>query len=208
MRFNHASIGALNLATSIAFYEMLGLTMILRTDAYARFIFPNGDATLSVNLRDRIATEDAPVLHFECEDLDGEVMRLKAAGIAFENDPAGTPWLAREAHVRDPAGNRLCLYFAGVNRVHPPGRIQGGAGAPIYHIIVLGFEGDLILVKRRNADYRTLQKEFPDYLTSVGPHALEDALQFIREEWPEFFMAQEQKIRAFAESNDTDLKLS
>ena len=30
------------------------------------------------------------------------------------------------AYLRDPDGNRLCLYFAGENRVNPPWRVLAG----------------------------------------------------------------------------------
>ncbi|MET0181823.1 MAG: VOC family protein, partial [Caulobacterales bacterium] len=200
--------GALDLDLSIAFYETLGFQLIVKTEHYARLIAPEGGATLSLRLQESIATENAPVLYLESDKLDAEITRLKAAGIVFESELEDKSWLWREAYLRDPAGNKLCLYFAGVNRIHPPWRIQGNAEAPIYHIIVQGFEGDLLLVKRRNVDYRQLQTEFPDYLTSLGPHTLHEALEFIREEWPEFFRAQAQNIRIFAESEDTDFKLS
>jgi hydroxymethylpyrimidine/phosphomethylpyrimidine kinase len=32
-------------------------------------------------------------------------------------------WLWREAYLRDPAGNVLCIYHAGTNRRFPPWRI-------------------------------------------------------------------------------------
>jgi hydroxymethylpyrimidine/phosphomethylpyrimidine kinase len=65
-----------------------------------------------------------PVVYFECEVLDRTVARLVAAGIAFESPPADQPWLWREARLRDPAGNLLCLYRAGSNRRHPPWRVK------------------------------------------------------------------------------------
>ncbi len=52
-----------------------------------------------------------------------EVARLKAAGLTFESDPVNQPWLWREAYLRDPAGNSLCLYSAGDNRRFPPWRL-------------------------------------------------------------------------------------
>jgi hypothetical protein len=33
------------------------------------------------------------------------------------------PWLWREAHMRDPDGNSLCLFTAGKNRKYPPWRV-------------------------------------------------------------------------------------
>jgi hydroxymethylpyrimidine/phosphomethylpyrimidine kinase len=62
-------------------------------------------------------------VYFECADLDQTVARLLAAGVLFDSLPADQPWLWREARLRDPAGNPLCLFWAGPNRRHPPWRI-------------------------------------------------------------------------------------
>ena len=51
--------------------------------------------------------------------------RLVTAGIRFESQPRDQPWLWREAYLRDPAGNLICLYHAGENRRNPPWRIDG-----------------------------------------------------------------------------------
>jgi hydroxymethylpyrimidine/phosphomethylpyrimidine kinase len=51
------------------------------------------------------------------------VERLVAAGVEFEQLPADQPWLWREAQLRDPAGNQLCLYRARSNRRYPPWRV-------------------------------------------------------------------------------------
>jgi hydroxymethylpyrimidine/phosphomethylpyrimidine kinase len=34
-------------------------------------------------------------------------------------------WLWREAWLKDPAGNEICIYHAGENRRLPPWRIEG-----------------------------------------------------------------------------------
>jgi hypothetical protein len=38
-------------------------------------------------------------------------------------DLADSAGLWREAHLRDPAGNRVCLFHAGENRCNPPWRV-------------------------------------------------------------------------------------
>jgi hydroxymethylpyrimidine/phosphomethylpyrimidine kinase len=63
------------------------------------------------------------VVYLESEDLDAWVERLRADGIVFESGPADQSWGWREARLRDPAGNRLCLYRAGEFRRFPPWRI-------------------------------------------------------------------------------------
>jgi catechol 2,3-dioxygenase-like lactoylglutathione lyase family enzyme len=123
MRLNQVTVGATDLARSIAFYQTLGLTLIVRSEHYARFEVPEGGATFSLHVTGPVAPDGAPTVYFECDDLDAQVARLQAAGVAFESGPEDQSWLWREAHLRDPAGNRLCLYRAGRNRTHPPWRL-------------------------------------------------------------------------------------
>lgn len=123
MRLNQVTVGASDLAASIAFYETLGLKLIVRNDHYARFELPDGDSTFSLHLAPEPPGPHAPVIYFECDDLDAQVARLAARGVVFQSAPQDQPWLWREAHLRDPAGNALILFHAGANRTHPPWRI-------------------------------------------------------------------------------------
>jgi hydroxymethylpyrimidine/phosphomethylpyrimidine kinase len=108
---------------SVAFYRRLGLAQIVDApDRYARFECPGG-ATLSIHVEPQVKVGDA-VVYLECAGLDAWVERLQAAGIAFETAPADQSWQWREARLRDPAGNRLCLYQAGENRRFPPWRVR------------------------------------------------------------------------------------
>jgi hypothetical protein len=52
------------------------------------------------------------------------VSRLAAAALRFEHDPVDQTWLWREARLRDPDGNQLCLFHAGENRLNPPWRLS------------------------------------------------------------------------------------
>jgi catechol 2,3-dioxygenase-like lactoylglutathione lyase family enzyme len=126
MRLNQITAPAADLDASIAFYRRLGFKLIVKSPHYARFEAPEGDATFSLHVTDgEIARGNAPQIYLECDDVDAEVARLKAAGVAFEREPVMQTWLWYEAWLRDPAGNALCLYQAGVNRKHPPWRING-----------------------------------------------------------------------------------
>lgn len=125
MRLNQVTVGATDYAQSIAFYKRLGLRQIVDSPPhYARFELPDGDSTFSIHLVDAPSTAEFPLVYFETHGLDAEVVRLKALGVAFEADPKDQRWGWREAYVRDPAGNRICLYEAGVNRRYPPWRIE------------------------------------------------------------------------------------
>lgn len=126
MRLNQVTAPASDLEASIAFYQLLGLRLIVKSPHYARFEAPQGEATFSLHLTDgAVARENAPHIYFELNDieLDSEVARLKAAGVSFEHELAVQSWLWREAWLRDPAGNAICLYHAGENRRFPPWRI-------------------------------------------------------------------------------------
>jgi catechol 2,3-dioxygenase-like lactoylglutathione lyase family enzyme len=126
MRLNQVTVAATNIDASIAFYRMLGLRLIVQSPHYARFEMPAGESTFSLHLADAGPGNHAPTIYFECDDLDGEVARLKGEGLVFDADPVDQSWLWREAYLRDPAGNVLCLYRAGENRTHPPWRLTEG----------------------------------------------------------------------------------
>jgi catechol 2,3-dioxygenase-like lactoylglutathione lyase family enzyme len=112
---------ARDLARSIDFYETLDFVLIVQNDHYARFENPSDHSTLSLELRDDGG--DGAHVYFECGDLDARVAALRARGIEFDSGPEDKSWLWREAWLRDPAGNRLCLYWAGEKRRFPPWRI-------------------------------------------------------------------------------------
>jgi catechol 2,3-dioxygenase-like lactoylglutathione lyase family enzyme len=122
MKLNQVTVPAADLERSIAFYRTLGFRLIVKNGHYARFEIGDGSATFSLHLGEAVG--QGPLLYFECEDLDVRVAELKAKGIAFDHDPVDQSWLWREAWLRDPAGNRLCLYFAGENRRFPPWRLK------------------------------------------------------------------------------------
>ncbi len=102
----------------------MGFTQIVDSAHYARFETPGGDATFSIHHCDS-AADSGVVIYFEIEALDEKVRSLQAAGLVFEQEPRDERWLWREARLRDPSGNVICLYWAGANRKHPPWRVQG-----------------------------------------------------------------------------------
>jgi catechol 2,3-dioxygenase-like lactoylglutathione lyase family enzyme len=124
MRLNQVTVPARDIEQSVAFYQALGLRLIVKSPHYARFELPDGEATFSVHLSDDVdgAARGAKI-YFECADLDARVAALKAKGIVFDTDPVDQSWLWREAWLSDPVGVRLCFYHAGENRRYPPWRI-------------------------------------------------------------------------------------
>jgi hydroxymethylpyrimidine/phosphomethylpyrimidine kinase len=125
MNLNQVTLPAVDYDSSVAFYRRLGLCQIVDSPGrYARFECPGG-ATLSIHVEKGASAGDA-IVCLEAADLDARVARLQAEGIAFETPPTDQSWGWREAHLRDPAGNRLCLYRAGEYRRFPPWRLKTG----------------------------------------------------------------------------------
>jgi hydroxymethylpyrimidine/phosphomethylpyrimidine kinase len=124
---NQVTLPADDYDASVAFYRTLGLAQIVDSPGrYARFETPGG-ATLSIHVEPGTKAGDA-IICLESAELDSWVERLRADGIAFESLPEDQRWGWREAHLRDPAGNRLCLYRAGENRRFPPWRLKSAEG--------------------------------------------------------------------------------
>ena len=93
-----------------------------------RFECPDADggepATFSLHHDPEAAGVRQTRVYFEEDDLDATVARLKAAGLTFDSDPVDQSWLWREAWLRDPTGNAVCLYNAPKTRRFPPWRLD------------------------------------------------------------------------------------
>lgn len=204
MRLNQITAPARDLAASIAFYELMGLKLIVENDHYARFELPEGEATFSLHSAPAAAAENAPILYFECDDVDMAVAHLEQAGVAIDRPPVDQSWLWREAHLRDPAGNAIILYHAGENRTHPPWRIEWDA-REIYILVVC--EAAIHLVKQAAPDDAALAARFAGFKTALGPWRLEDAFDYVRFEWPALFLRSRAAIKAFAAAGADALTL-
>lgn len=124
MNINQITVPSLDLEQSVAFYEKLGLQLIVKSlPHYARFVCPDGNATFSIHLVEKLPSGDGIYVYFECEKLDEQVQELIAKGIEFESMPEDQRWLWREARLKDPDNNQLILFFAGENRINPPWRV-------------------------------------------------------------------------------------
>ena len=118
---NQVTVGASDYAASVAFYTALGLRQIVDSpdNGYARFEADNG-VTFSVHVG---GAPGSATVYFESRRLDAWVAELIAAGLIFAQMPKDEDWLWREARLRDPHGNVVCLYSAGENRRYPPWRV-------------------------------------------------------------------------------------
>jgi catechol 2,3-dioxygenase-like lactoylglutathione lyase family enzyme len=124
VRLDQVTLAVSDLARSVEFYRRLGFVQIVADEGYARFVCPAGDATLSLEQMETVPPS-ATTLFLECDELDETVSALDAVGVNFEHPPVDQPWLWREARLRDPDGNQLCLFHAGENRLNPPWRLPG-----------------------------------------------------------------------------------
>lgn len=124
MDLNQVTVPCIDYEASVAFYKALGLTQIVDSPPrYARFETPTG-ATLSLHSVDVLAESTGVTIYFEVKDVDQRVRELEAEGLIFDTRPVDQRWLWREAYVRDPAGNAICIFNAGENRRYPPWRIS------------------------------------------------------------------------------------
>jgi catechol 2,3-dioxygenase-like lactoylglutathione lyase family enzyme len=125
MNLNQVTVPSSDVARSIDYYRRLGLVLIVESlPHYARFECPEGDATFSIEKKNHDSSRTGIVVYFECEDVDATVAALKQRGVGIEAEPKDQSWLWREAYLRDPDGNALCLFTAGNNRKYPPWRVR------------------------------------------------------------------------------------
>ncbi len=125
MDLNHVTVPCTDLGASVAFYRKLGLRQIVSNPpTYARFECPDGGSTFSLLLVSGPPATAHVIFYFEVPDVDRRVEELESEGLSFELPPTDQPWLWREAHLHDPAGNTVCIYHAGEYRLHPPWRLE------------------------------------------------------------------------------------
>lgn len=123
MDLNQITLPVRDIPEAVAFYRRMGFRQIVDSPHYARFESPEGDATFSLHQADASLCWHGVVVYFETERLDELVEELTRNGIVFFQRPRDTDWLWREARLKDPSGNEICLYHAGENRKNPPWKI-------------------------------------------------------------------------------------
>lgn len=125
MNLNQITIPSLDLEKAVAFYNILGLHLIVDAlPRYARFECPDGESTFSIHKVEELPKGNGITIYFEDNNLDHLVKSLKEKGVIFTNEPENKSWLWRETHLQDPDGNNIILYYAGENRKNPPWRIN------------------------------------------------------------------------------------
>jgi catechol 2,3-dioxygenase-like lactoylglutathione lyase family enzyme len=125
MNLNQVTIYTDKPQETAEFFQTLGLRLIVDSlPRYARLECPDGDSTLSIQEDETAQVTNNVVLYFECDELDRTVDNLKSEGLTFDEDPIDRSWLWRQAYLKDPNGNKICLFHAGENRKNPPWRVK------------------------------------------------------------------------------------
>lgn len=125
MNLNQITVSTIDMPRSIRFYEALGLKLIVNSsNQYARFVCPDGQSTFSLSLVEEVTNTSDVHIYFECENLDEVVEQLKEKGLKFDEEPTDKRWLWREAHLTDPDGHPIILFYGGENRINPPWKLK------------------------------------------------------------------------------------
>ena len=127
IRLNQVTLGAIDMAASIAFYQRLGLTLIVDSaPRYCRFEFPT-DGTFEPDTLSLHGVEDGwtpsadwPLIYFEVDDV---YEFLDATSVTPLSPPKAQSYLWTEADILDLSGNRIRIFHAGENRRFPPWRV-------------------------------------------------------------------------------------
>ncbi len=124
MDLNQVTLPCVDYDASVAFYRALGLTQIVDSPPrYARFESSTG-STLSIHSVEAVAESTGVTIYFEVEDVDAKVAELRDGGLEIDAEPVDQRWLWREAYLKDPAGNVICIFHGGENRRYPPWRVS------------------------------------------------------------------------------------
>ena len=65
---------------------------------------------------------ETAIVYLESDTLDADIGAARSRQPRLPARPRDESWLWREARLKDPDGNEICLYHAGVNRLDPPWR--------------------------------------------------------------------------------------
>lgn len=124
MDLNQVTVAVRDFHESVAFFSKLGLRLIVsERDEYARFEMPSGLSTFSLYVSDAPVVGDT-VIYFEVADVDRTYAELSEKGVTFDTEPKDESFRWRTAYFSDPTGNVFCLFHAGIDRCHPPWRLE------------------------------------------------------------------------------------
>ncbi len=129
MFLSHITLLVSDIPRSKAFYQALGLELIVDAAHYCRFranLDGQGSQTLS------ISHSQGPIgaschVGFEFaspEALDFYADLLQSRGFVLSEHPQDRSWLWRDVILHDPDGHEILLLYAGDNKLNPPWRVE------------------------------------------------------------------------------------
>lgn len=100
-----------DMARARRFYEQtLGLKVSMNyQDAWVEYDLAGGTFAITTMAEECRPSANGPFLGFEVDNLDAELARLRAAGVACPQEPYDSP-VCRLAVMQDSAGNRFLLH--------------------------------------------------------------------------------------------------
>lgn len=128
MFLSHITLLVSDIPRSKAFYEALGLELIVDAVHYCRFranLDGQGSQTLSISHSPGPIDASCHV-GFEFatpEALDAYAAVLQSRGLVLAEPPQDRSWLWRDAILHDPDGHEILLLYAGDNKLNPPWRV-------------------------------------------------------------------------------------
>jgi len=125
MNLNQITIPSISVEKTADFYKTLGLLLIVEAyPRYARFECPIGGTTFSIHLVEELPKGNGIMIYFEVNDVAEKISEFQKNEITIDEMPEIKRWLWTEASLKDPDGNKIIIYHAGVNRKTPPWRIN------------------------------------------------------------------------------------
>lgn len=133
MFLSHITLLVSDIPRSKAFYEGLGLELIVDAAHYCRFranLDGQGSQTLSISHSPGPIGPSCHVgFEFASPDaLDAYADLLQSRGFVLSALPQDRSWLWRDVILHDPDGHEILLLYAGDNKLNPPWRVGRSQG--------------------------------------------------------------------------------
>jgi catechol 2,3-dioxygenase-like lactoylglutathione lyase family enzyme len=129
MFLSHITLLVSDIPRSKAFYQALGLELIVDAAHYCRFranLDGQGSQTLSIShsLGPIGASCHVGFEFASPEALDAYADLLQSRGFVLAEHPQDRSWLWRDVILHDPDGHEILLLYAGDNKLNPPWRVE------------------------------------------------------------------------------------
>ena len=102
-------------------------------------------------------------------------------------------------------GGGWVVVFPGGPGVPYSGARSRGTVAPVADITIVHTRRGMLLSKRTYRDWREVQDSFDDYMTSLGPYALDELWDYLESEYPRAAPFDRDEVDSFVADDDTEL---